>query len=862
MRWTTKLWRRRKKTVRLSSNLFGVAVELAEQLQSALSDRYRVKREIGRGGMAIVYLVEDIPHGRDVAVKVLSPELGSAIDGERFKREIRIAAQLSHPNILPAYDSGTENGLLYYVMPFIEGESLRARLDRVGQLTIEDAIGITCEVADALSYAHSQGVVHRDIKPENILLQSGHAVVADFGIARLVQDVGTERLTGTGMSIGTATYMSPEQFSGEKVDGRSDLYALACVLYEMLVGEVPFNGPNAMAIMARHTMQEVPSVRMVRQAVPEDIESAIYQAMEKVPADRFATVSDFKDALLGAAGAASYVRATRAYTAAYRAGHSRRKVTPRRVAVGATIAAVLLTAGVLGARAAWPTRGALAGDANANRVGVLYFADESRNGELRYLADGLTESLIEQLSQVSALDVVSADGVRPFRGASVSLDSIAHALKVGTVVRGAVEPSGKGVKVTVRLVDALSDVDLAKKSIDLDTTDVATLQRQVAIEVSEFLRRQLGDEVRLRDQRKVTTNNEAWMLVQRAEKRRKDADSLVGVNADSPALAAFAQADSFLTRAEQIDKQGYQARTARARLALARAQSIKNDPARLASVVDSGLAVADRALAVEPRDVDALQYKGELLFLQYQQHLIADPTRAERVLVRAESTLARAVSIDKNQAGAWAALSTIHARNSQLQLANAAAFNAYKADAYLSSAKTILKSLFSTSYNLESFPEAMQWCDEGRRRFSLEPYFVQCRLMMYVSKFSPPDVDSAWIYAQRYGALFPATTRTVARKKADVFVAGAIVRAGLADSARRVLLRSRATPQEDPRHAVEGYEVIVRVMLNEQDEAVRLIENYLTVNPEHRKGFAARTVWWWRDLQGNPKFQRLITGAR
>ena len=404
-----------------------MAAVLLEQLQSALPDRYRIKREIGRGGMAVVYLAEDVPHERDVAVKVLSPELGSAIDGERFKREIRIAAQLSHPNILPAYDSGSANGVLFYVMPFVEGESLRARLDRMSQLTIEDAISITCEVADALSYAHSQGVVHRDIKPENILLQSGHAVVADFGIARLVQDSGTERLTGTGLSIGTAYYMSPEQFSGNKVDGRSDLYSLACVLYEMLVGEVPFTGASAMTVMARHTMQEVPSVRMVRNAVPEEIEAAIFQALQKVPADRFASISEFKDALLGAKTAASYVRATRAYTAAYRVGHEqRRSVTPRRMALFAAMSAILLTVGVLGARAVWPKtpHTAIAGDANPSRVGVLYFVDESRNGDLRYLADGLTESLIEQLSQVNALDVVSADGVRPFRGSVVSADSI------------------------------------------------------------------------------------------------------------------------------------------------------------------------------------------------------------------------------------------------------------------------------------------------------------------------------------------------------------------------------------------------------------------------------------------------------
>src|SRR6185503_3717626 len=197
--------------------------------------------------MATVFVAEDLKHGRRVAIKVLSPELSASVDADRFKREIQIAARLSHPHILPIFDSGDANGLLYYTMPFVEGESLRKRLDREMQLSIEDALTITAEVADALSYAHSFGVVHRDIKPENVLLHGGHAVVSDFGIARVIQDAGGEKLTKTGTSIGTAAYMSPEQFSGANVDGRSDMYSLACVVYEMLVGEVPFTGPNAVA---------------------------------------------------------------------------------------------------------------------------------------------------------------------------------------------------------------------------------------------------------------------------------------------------------------------------------------------------------------------------------------------------------------------------------------------------------------------------------------------------------------------------------------------------------------------------------------------------------------------------------------
>src|SRR3954462_5946380 len=256
--------------------------------------------------MATVFVAEDLKHGRRVAIKVLSPELSSSMDGDRFKREIQIAARLSHPHILPVFDSGEANGLLFYTMPFVEGESLRSRLQRDRQPAIDDAITITSEVADALSYAHGLGVVHRDIKPENILLHGGHAVVADFGIARVIQDAGGEKLTQTGMSVGTAAYMSPEQFSGEHIDGRSDMYSLACVLYEMLVGQVPFTGPNAMAIMARHTMEMVPSIRIVRQTVPDQLEGAIMRALEKTPADRFATVADFKNALFASPGTGTY----------------------------------------------------------------------------------------------------------------------------------------------------------------------------------------------------------------------------------------------------------------------------------------------------------------------------------------------------------------------------------------------------------------------------------------------------------------------------------------------------------------------------------------------------------------------------
>jgi serine/threonine protein kinase len=338
-----------------------VALAILEELREALREQYAVESEVGRGGMATVFVAEDLKHGRRVAIKVLSPELSSSMDGDRFKREIQIAARLSHPHILPVFDSGDANGLLYYVMPFVEGESLRGKLKRETQLPIEDAIAITCEVADALAYAHSFGVVHRDIKPENILLHGGHAVVADFGIARVIQEAGAEKLTQTGMSVGTAAYMSPEQFSGENIDGRSDMYSLACVLYEMLVGEVPFTGPNAIAIMARHTMELPPSIQIVRGTVPDELEGAVMHALEKVPADRFATVAQFKEAVLGHGATSTYARRTRAYTKEMR---GTRGFTPvrrrRRTLVLGAAGMVLLAVATLAARYFWHPGGPIA----------------------------------------------------------------------------------------------------------------------------------------------------------------------------------------------------------------------------------------------------------------------------------------------------------------------------------------------------------------------------------------------------------------------------------------------------------------------------------------------------------------------
>ena len=278
------------------------------RLTAALSDRYRIERELGQGGMATVYLAQDVRHNRRVAVKVLRPELAAVIGAERFLSEITTTANLQHPHILPLFDSGEADGFLFYVMPYVEGETVRDRISREKQLPVADAVRITIEVASALDYAHRQGVIHRDIKPENILLHDGSALVADFGIALAVSTAGT-RMTETGMSLGTPHYMSPEQAMGEReITATSDVYALGCVLYEMLVGEPPFTGPTAQAIIARVVTEEPRSLTIQRKTIPENIEAAVEQALQKLPADRFASAAEFASALQGQ-GTVSMTRA-------------------------------------------------------------------------------------------------------------------------------------------------------------------------------------------------------------------------------------------------------------------------------------------------------------------------------------------------------------------------------------------------------------------------------------------------------------------------------------------------------------------------------------------------------------------------
>jgi len=420
-------------------------------LKAALADRYAIDRELGHGGTATVYQAQDLKHGRAVAVKVLRPELAAALGAERFLREIEIAARLTHPHILPLHDSGEAGGFLYYVMPFVEGESLRDRLNREPQLPVEEAVRIAREVATALSHAHGHNLVHRDIKPENILLSGGEAVVADFGIARAIVAAGADKLTDTGLAVGTPGYMSPEQATGaDHLDGRSDVYSLGCVLYEMLVGHPPFLGTTAQEVLARHSLDAVPPLRTIRPELPPALERAVVKALAKSPADRFATATAFIEALTRAGAPPPFAR---------------RAARPG-VFVAAGVAALVAGYLLLARRSA-----TLSSDEPGLSIAVLEFKNVGGDSANRPFSYGMSEELSTALGKVEGLRVLARSGVIRFRGKDVSPQEIGRQLHARYVLDGGVRIGGTRRRVSAQLIDVAKGNEIWSEEYDRDARD-------------------------------------------------------------------------------------------------------------------------------------------------------------------------------------------------------------------------------------------------------------------------------------------------------------------------------------------------------------------------------------------------------
>jgi serine/threonine-protein kinase len=429
----------------------------------ALAGNYEVTRALGAGGMATVYLARDHKHNRDVAIKVLRADLAQTLGAERFLREIQLAAKLAHPHILPLFDSGEAGGALYFVMPRVEGRSVRDRLDEVKVLPVSEAVGIAVEVAGALDYAHRHGIVHRDIKPENIMLQDGHALVADFGIGKAASDVASDTLTQAGMSVGTPAYMSPEQAVGEDVDGRSDIYSLGCVLYEMLVGEPPFTGPNVQAVIAKRFVQTPADVTALREGISRAVARTVRTALARTPIDRYHSAADMI-AALREVDALDEPEKTKAH-------------------------------------------------APAQSIAVLPFTNLSADRDNEYFGDGIAEDIINALSQVSGLHVAARMSAFSFKGRDVDLHTVGEQLNVSTVLQGSVRKAGTRIRITAQLMTVNDGYQLWSERYDRELVDVFAVQDEIAGAIADRL--QLTFAPSTTGHRATTSEVEAYELVTR-----------------------------------------------------------------------------------------------------------------------------------------------------------------------------------------------------------------------------------------------------------------------------------------------------------------------------------------------------------
>ncbi|HEU5048745.1 MAG TPA: protein kinase [Gemmatimonadales bacterium] len=600
--------------------------DLRAQLEAGLASRYTIERELGRGGMATVYLAHDLRHDRPVALKVLHPHLGHALGPERFQREIRLAARLQHPHILTVHDSGEAGDRLWFTMPFIEGESLRDRLDREKQLPVDDALRITQQAAEALEYAHRHGVIHRDIKPENILLTGGHALVADFGIARALSGTTDEHLTSTGTSVGTAAYMSPEQAAAEKdVDARSDIYSLATVLYEMLAGETPFTAATPQAMIARRFTETARPIRHLRDSVPLSVEHALARALARTPADRFASAEAFGNALAPTAVTPLSTPAVPAATAVSAASR------PRRLSPALTMLMLGFVIG-LGLLFAWSRKQGADPSTELPLIAVLPFRNAGDTADA-YFADGMTEEVRGRLAGLSGLRVVASGSTREYRETTKSLPEIGHELGaqylLTATVRWAKNPDGTSrVRVSpelVRVGDGTATTEW-QQPFDAALTDVFQVQGEIADRVATELNVALNAEQHRQLADRPTKSLEAYDLYLRA--RSDLAFDNAAVRRKAALLEQAVAADPEFTEAWRLLSESYSllytngtpdpAIAERARGAAERA--VELDPrgphghAALAEYygavrkdLDAAQQSVDRSLAVAPNDVDVLR---------------------------------------------------------------------------------------------------------------------------------------------------------------------------------------------------------------------------------------------------------------
>jgi serine/threonine-protein kinase len=771
-----------------------VSSDLRDHLQSALGDTYTIERELGGGGMSRVFVATERAFDRQVVLKVLRPEIGEAVSIERFRRETQLAARLQHPHIVPLFGGGEAGGFLYYTMPLVEGESLRARLESERQLPVSDALRLTREVAEALAYAHARGVVHRDIKPENILLSDGHALVTDFGIARAVNPAAGERLTSTGLVIGTPAYMSPEQASGEvNVDGRTDVYSLGCVLYEMLAGEPPFTGPSVQAIISRRFTERAPSVRAARTSLPPEVDGLTSRAMATRPDERFATAAEFAQALERAATRPTSVSGT---------AHRRRValVALAVAAAGATVWGMVQARATAAPDSAATTTARTADPTAPPSVAVLYLTNRSADTLDAYLADGITEEITSRLARVAGLRVKSRGTVRRIRSAGIADPAEAgRTLDVQYVVAGDVRRAGDSVHTSIQLVRTTDASEVWTDAYTVPASGLVAIQDSI---VEQVVRHATGE---------LSAGDRAALVRRRPPNPRAHDHYLRGIYqlakrtpvSVASAIGEFQEAgriDPTMTRA--LASEGY-AYAVFADWGWPHPDGISND-----EMVARGLAAADRALRQDSASAEAWLARAHLLFLRhprtlegvvpaFERAVTLDSTNAEAQYQYGQALMAsglagpavaryrRAIALEPDWASPLMSLGAIVSRSGRfdegLQWLDSAIAVDPSSSYSFSARSTTHSSAGRASRALEDARSAVRVAAGYR----VPPYAA-----MAIALAASGDTVSARRWADSTVSLVPDTTRLSPTD--GLYVAAALVRTGQRD--RGLSMLERASP--------------------------------------------------------------------
>ena len=763
---------------RPATERFAALLEATTPFPASLADRYRVEGELGRGGMATVYLARDLKHGRDVAVKVVHPLLVASAGRERFLREIAIVARLRHPHIVPLFDSGEADGTLFYVMPYEEGHSLRERLARAGPLPVGEAVLVLREVCDALAHAHAHGIVHRDIKPDNVLLSGGHATVTDFGVATAVSD-GAEAAgeTSRGGVIGTPAYMAPEQVAGDPaVDHRADLYAFGCLAYELLTGSPPFEGTTRAEVLEAHLNTRPRALESARPEVPAALATLVMRCLEKRAEDRWQRAGDVQDALSRA-------------TAGTGAPTWRRVVAP----LGAVAIVVAGVVAVIMSRAPGrvPEARSLTGVSTPPLVlGLLPIRATGPDDRVSSSLEGL---LSAELSTVSGFTIRPSETIAAAVARRLPLDRVALESDVDYLVRLTLLDLPDSLSVSIELVEhGLFSMPAGRVRIPrrpVAPVDVA------AARAADSIRAMLGARIREREHELGTAVPVALLARRRADHHRavsrrrfRDGDLRGSVEALDSAAASLRQS-------ERADSTWAAPRLARAALSRSRGSAVLiesggADAAGVRRVYDAGIALVDSVVDLFGPSAPALALRGRL---RWEGQVLGGAQPSPRATDSAARDLEAAIALDSTMAAAAADLSQLRFVASRFAEAATLAERAYRLDAYMEESSQIINRLAQSRLEIGEDSAAAFWCREGVRRFPANPAHRACSIEVMAWSSAPVVADSVWA---RYDEVIERVSRANVGAAASylAMVAAALTRAhGLApDSVRRVLARAKS----------------------------------------------------------------------